>query len=357
MRGWPDRLVPQSFEITMHQVFLDSNSYLVFYSLSSRDILELNKLAQLLEMKKLSLLLPDQVIDEVRRNRAKCVADRIKPLQEARLSVSIPQMVLETEIAKLLKKCIAETQRAHTSPLTHLRASAHEKSLAADELIQRLFSLAVVLKDEGAIRNAGQRKALGNPPGKGNSLGDGVNWEILLAQAPQGEPLSFVSADGDFSSPLDDSEMDDFLLAEWITRKNSVLHYYRDIKQFLDDKFPQIRLASDVRKYFLIDALIESTTFAQSHSIVAELNRYDSFTPDEASRVLTGGMENNQVRWLATDDDLRELLGKVLSPHRTALPKCLVDRWDYVRSGQGHSYGPVPTDQDLEQAFSSPEDE
>ena len=204
------------------------------------------------------------------------------------------------------------------------------------------------------MTQAGLRKALGKPPGKGASIGDGVNWEVLLVHAQDGSDLCLVSADGDFASPLDNTRLDDFLADEWARRKHSSVQFYRDIKQFLDDKFPSIRLASDVRKYFLVDALIESLSFAQSHDLVAEPNQYDSFTSDEAVRLLSGALENNQVRWLARDEDVRELLGRVLGPRRGALPQALVDRWDYVIAGYGYAYGSVPTEEDIQRGPAHP---
>lgn len=331
----------------MHNVFLDANSYLGFYSLAQSDIDELSKLADLVELKKLALLLPTQVMDEVRRNRVKVVAERIKPLQESRLQVSIPQMLLGCNTATELQQRVAETQRVHSRLLNEMRNAAKNGAMPADVLIKRLFASASVLMDRQAVDRANRRKALGSPPGKGNSLGDAVNWEILLTQAPNHEELCFVSADGDFSSALDVTTMDEYLLEEWERRKQSTINYYRDIKQFLDEKFPQIRLASDVRKYFLIDALIQSQSFAESHAIVGELNHFASFSTDEALRLLSGALENNQVRWLARDADVGELLAKVLNPHKTALPKPLVSRWEYVMSGKGYAYGGVPTDEEM----------
>ena len=331
----------------MHHVFLDANSYLGFYSLGRGDIDELTKLAELVELSRIVLLLPTQVVDEVRRNRSRVVAERLRPLQEARLQVSVPQMALGDPTANALKKCVAETQRVHSRLLDELRQSARERTMPADILIERLFLSASVLVDSQAVEKATRRKALGNPPGKGGLLGDGVNWEVLLARAPANDDLCFVSADGDFSSPLDPTVMDEYLVAEWTQRKQADIQYFRDIKQLLDDKFPQIRLASDVRKYFLIDALIQSSSFAESHDLVAQLLHYDSFNQEEALRLLSGGLENNQVRWLAQDEDVVMLLSKVLSPHRGALPKSLVDRWDYLMAGRGYAYGGVPTDEDL----------
>jgi len=329
------------------QLFLDSNSYLGMYSLSGKDIEQLQRFAELVEMGKIKLLLPTQVIDEVRRNRARVVADRLKALEDARINAPIPQMATDFETSKKLKAALAAAHQAHAELVGELREKAQTKELPADLLLERLFKAAEVLTDASAVDRASQRKALGNPPGKGNSLGDGVNWEILLSQCPNDRDLHLVSADGDFSSPLDQSMFDDFLGEEWTWRKDSQISYYRDIKQFLDVKFPQIRLASDVRKYFLIESLIESGSFLETHNIVAQLISYGSFTVDEATRLLTGALENNQVRWLARDEDVKQLLHLAIRPHRNALPKSLVDKWDYLIAGRGLAYGPVPTPEDI----------
>ena len=51
-------------------IFIDTNVYLSFYHLSSDDLEELKKLVVLAREGKVVLLLPEQVIDEFRRNRA-----------------------------------------------------------------------------------------------------------------------------------------------------------------------------------------------------------------------------------------------------------------------------------------------
>jgi hypothetical protein len=234
-------------------------------------------------------------------------------------------------------------RNVHTQLLADLSAAAQQGELPADKLIADLFAHATKLDEPSALQRAQVRKSLGNPPGKGGSIGDGVNWETLLAHAAQLEDLHFVSADGDFASALDPNVFDEFLANEWARAKRSDCNLYNDIKSFLDKVFPQIRLASDVRKHFLIDALVSSENFASSHRIVAELNHYDAFSAEEASRLLNGALENTQVRWLATDDDVKALIQKVLDPHRAALAKGLVDRWDYLLAGAGMHMAPSQT--------------
>lgn len=331
----------------MASLFLDANSYLNFYDLSPADIEELGKLVELIELKKLALYVPDQVRDEVRRNRERVIAQLIKPVREGRVQVPLPPFLAKHPAAEALKKALTEAQKAHTKLVKELEDTARNESFPADDLITSLLQLGKRLKDPEAFARASQRKALGRPPGKGGSVGDGVNWETLLNEVPDLVDLSFVSADGDFSSPLDDSQMDQYLIEEWEKAKQSTLFYFRDIKAFLEAKYPAIHLASDVRKYFLIESLVGSGSFSSTHAYVASLSQYDSFTLSEATRLLAEGLENSQIRWLAQDDDVMILLKKVINPHRTALPKKLVAKWDYLMSDKAPAYGPTPSDETI----------
>ncbi len=331
----------------LDNLFLDANSYLGFYSLSPADIQELGKLDKLIELKKLALYLPDQVRDEVRRNRARVIAQLIKPVRDGRVQVPSPPFLTKHPEAEALKKALTEAQGAHSKLLAELDTAAREGTFPADELIRSLFNRAHRVAAPKAFELASQRKALGRPPGKGASLGDAINWETLLQHVPNGEDLCFVTADGDFASPLDESRLDEYLLDEWLKTKKSTIRFYPDIKSFLEDTFPQIHLASDVRKYFLIESFVESGSFPSTHAVAAELAKFDSFTLSEASRILSEGLENSQVRWLARDDDVKALIGKVLGPHRSALPKGLIAKWDYLMSEHAPAYGPTPSDEDL----------
>ena len=331
----------------MQQLFLDANTYLGFYFLTPREIDELAKLVDLLRYKKINLLLPGQVEDEVRRNREVRIEAALKPLADARLQVSLPALAERTSSGDALKKSLSDTSKARQQLLTELLTQAENHQLPADRLVAGLMALSQRIPDKAVFASAAQRKALGNPPGKGQTIGDALNWEAMLATVPHGVDLCFVSADRDFASPLDDSRLHEFLQEEWIRLKGSTIHFYREIKSFFQAKYPNIHLSSDVRKYFLIEELISSPSFVDTHNVVGQLSVYDSFTLGEAQRILSGGMENSQVRWLARDPDVGGFLNEVIAPHRAALPKSLVDRWQFVMSGRGYPYGPAPTDEDI----------
>jgi len=58
-------------------IFLDTNVFLSFYHFSSDDLEELKKLAVLAREGQVTLHLPEQVINEFRRNRANKIADAV----------------------------------------------------------------------------------------------------------------------------------------------------------------------------------------------------------------------------------------------------------------------------------------
>lgn len=72
--------------------FVDTNVLLAFYHLTSEDLEELRKLSVLLRENRAQLLLPDQVIDEFKRNREGKIADALRGLREQHLNLHFPQL-------------------------------------------------------------------------------------------------------------------------------------------------------------------------------------------------------------------------------------------------------------------------
>ena len=71
-------------------IFIDTNIFLSFVDhLSNDDLEELNKLSLLLQQGKTKLYLPEQVVQEFRRNRDNKIADALKQLRaKTRLQIS-----------------------------------------------------------------------------------------------------------------------------------------------------------------------------------------------------------------------------------------------------------------------------
>ena len=76
-------------------VFIDTKIYLTFYHLSNEDLEELRKVFVLQKSSKISIWLPNQVVDEFNRNREGKIADALKRFKEEKLNNQIPQMVKE----------------------------------------------------------------------------------------------------------------------------------------------------------------------------------------------------------------------------------------------------------------------
>lgn len=328
--------------------FFDASVFLSLYQLSPKDLEGLNKLVELVDADQLVVFLPSQVEDEHRRRRAKVVADVLKALREANLQVALPAMARETaefvalaeamDAARKTRECLAET----------LLTKAAAQVLPADVFLMRLFKGATKLACSAVIEAAQTRHALGNPPGKKDSLGDAVNWEALLRYVPDHQDLSLVTSDADFASPLDRQAPDEFLAREWTSVKGGTLSLYRGLDGYLDDRFPNLRLVTDLRKHLMIEEFLASGSFNETHALVPRLDRYAPFTADEVQRLLVGGLENNQIRWLARDPDVHRFLTRLLATHRRHLPEQLTAKWDIVMSDETRLYGSAPTDEESE---------
>ena len=156
------------------------------------------------------------------------------------------------------------------------------------------------------------RLEIGNPPGKRGSLGDALNWEALLQSVPDGEDLYFISDDKDFASPIDRDAFNAFLLDEWAKIKNSNLVFYRNLSAFFKEHFPNISLASELEKDILIRKLANSGSFAETHEIIAKLNKYTEFTIAQINAIVEATISNNQVYWIIGDSDIKGFLLNVI---------------------------------------------
>lgn len=61
----------------------------------------------------------------------------------------------------------------------------------------------------------------------------------------------------------------------------------------------------------LFEELGSSASFAQTHSIVARILTYESYTLEMAKKFMTSVQNNNQVSWIVEDQDLRELIAAI----------------------------------------------
>lgn len=330
----------------VHHAFFDANIYLNLYKLAPRDLKELKKLADLIDGGKLETYLTSQVADEVARLRAKVIADELRPARDGWPRIALPPMARQGELFEAWKRAQVDAKRAFQAVLDDVEGAARARRLPADRVASKLYGGGPVLDCTNLLEAARTRRALGRPPGKGDSLGDAVSWEGLLRWVPDGMDLTLVTSDRDFASPLEPTKVNEYLADEWTSRKRASLHLQPSLTNFLEHSFPELRLVPDVRKHLLIEDLLGSASFNETHRVLGQLNRYTEFTHDEAERLLAGGLENTQIFWLVDDPDVERLVVSLLDAHRSDLPPLLCAKWDMLRKSRRKIYHQVATDEE-----------
>ena len=294
------------------KLFIDTNIFLSFYHLTSEDLEELRKLSVLLDQKEVTLYLTDQVRAEFRRNREVKIADALKRLAEQRLRLQFPQLCKDYEEYRTLRQLQRDYDSAHAILVKKVEHDVTEGALKADHTIQELFAKANVLETTvGLVENARLRMQVGNPPGKEGSLGDAISWEALLESVPLAEDLYFIADDRDYVSVLDENKLKQFLLEEWVERKQSKIVFYRRLSSFFKDVFPQIKIATELEKELLIRNLAASASFAQTHSVLAKLSKFTEFTPSQLNEIVEASISNDQIYKIIDDTDVEAFLKRV----------------------------------------------
>lgn len=288
----------------MH-LFLDTNTYLGFYKLSGDDLGELEKLVVAVRSGKTVLYLTTQVRDEFRRNRARTIRESLKYVEDSRLPSSFPRLLANLDGYTELREALAEYERRRAALLDDAKEQARDGDLQADKLISELLPLATAIPpSEEILARATARHALGNPPGKKDSLGDAVNWESLLAGVPDGEDLIMVTADKDYASALDEGALDDFLVEEWTGQKGSTISLHPSLTALFRYHYPDIKLASDLEKEFAINSLIGSYNFRSTHLAISKLSNFADFSPDQVRSLVEAARSNTQIQKILSDDDI-----------------------------------------------------
>ncbi len=296
------------------QLFIDTNILLSFYSLNQDDLLELGKLINSIGQEHVTLVLTDRIVDEFNRNREQRIDGAIKSLRNQTFNPQLPQICEDYPEIDRLRETLKHYEQAHTALVSQVMVDVEAKNLKADRLIQSFFNLGLKLvSSPGIIERARLRMAVGNPPGKNNSLGDAINWECLLAEIPHGEDLYFVTGDKDYCSALNEDDFSDFLLAEWRTQKKSTIHFYKRLSGFCKDKFPEVALASVRDKEFLIRDLVNSQSIVDTQKVIAKLSYYQEFTAAQANAIITGAITNRQVIWSIEDPLVKKFLNLIVA--------------------------------------------
>lgn len=305
----------------MH-VFIDTNILLSFYHFSKDELDALNDVFASHEHGSAKVHLTQQVCDEFRRNRENKIIDALKRFKEVRFSPQLPSFMKGYEEFDEIRKLSSELQKKSKSILEKVHDDISSKKLLADQLIKDIFERSEIITTTDEVFNkASMRISIGNPPGKNNSIGDAINWCILLESVPDGEDLYVISQDGDFYSFINEEAVHPFLDEEWAEFKKSKLYVYRTLSRFMTEHFDGVAFSFDKEKESLIDELRYVGNFASTHALISKLESYPYFSLKEAERILDAAVENNQFGWIVTDCDVSDFLNRVAVPRSADITK------------------------------------
>lgn len=255
--------------MTMY-LFIDTNILLSFYHLTNEDLEELDKLAVLIQNEEIDLIVTEQLRDETRRNRARRLKDSFEPFRKLKLNVVYPAYCKGYQQYEQLRLYQKAYDKTHSELVNAIHTDIQKRKLRADLLIEELFQAGKLVRHSPELTSKAQlRSALGNPPGKPESLGDALHWEALLEKVPNYNKLTIVSDDADYASPLDPDKIGEFLEAEWKEKKSSPVLFYRRLSSFFSVHYPNINLTEEKEKDAWVSQLASSGSFEETHRITS----------------------------------------------------------------------------------------
>jgi predicted nucleic acid-binding protein len=303
----------------MH-VFIDTNILLNFFHFSKDELDALNNVFASHEHGAAKVHLTQQVCDEFRRNRENKIKDALKRFKEVKFAAQLPSFMKDYEEYASIRKLSAELQQLAKSIMEKADADITARNLLADRLIQDIFGRSAILETTQIVfDDASMRMAIGNPPGKNGSIGDAINWTVLLQSVPDEEDLHVISEDGDYYSCINEDAVHPFLEDEWKKKKKSSLFVYRTLSAFMKDHFDGVAFSFDKTKESLIEDLSSSGSFATTHQLIGKLDAYSYFSLKEVERILAAAKENDQFGWIVTDYDVSDFINKIAVPRLSSV--------------------------------------
>lgn len=301
-------------------LFIDTNIFLNFYHFTNDDLEELEKLIVLISNNKIQLIIPEQVIDEFKRNREVKLKDAIKQFESNIKSYKFPQFYKSFSEFQEIKDMQRDINKKFSLLKEKVNKNVEAERLKADDLIGTLFSLGVdAPRSQKLIEKGILRYNLGNPPGKDKSYGDAINWESLLEYVEEKEDLYFLSDDKDFFSIINENHFNPFLLSEWRDKKSSEIFPYRSLTSFFTENFPEVKLASELEKEIRIQELAESGSFFSSRKAMWKVSELSDYSTELVDVFIDTCVNNTQVLWIADDEDMNKLIHEFIESHRSKM--------------------------------------
>lgn len=210
----------------MKNLFIDSNIWLSLYHFTGDDLAQFEKLKELIGTD-IKLYIPQQVHDEVTRNREVKLKDALKAFEIS--PIQYPAFCKGYEEFSPFSDDFNDIKKRFKTWRAKIETDIKNRNLPADQTIKNFFDVCDLIPCDEVVDKAYSRYKIGNPPGKDNKYGDAINWECLLNTVPDGEDLYLISSDKDYCSQLFDDMFNPFLKDEWERRKGSSIIFYSQL--------------------------------------------------------------------------------------------------------------------------------
>lgn len=189
-------------------LFIDANKYLDLYRMDKGKKL-LAPLGELAD----HILVTQQVVNEVQRNKIQVAADHLRQKVMKLQTFNVPDHLCGTsadqghDILSGMKEIVQKIKTVNREVDELAMAIVERISRSEDEVSKALapiFAKAVPHSPQ-ELERARYRRELGNPPGEfSNPLGDQLTWEQVLTHFKGKKRLWIISRDGDFCTTLGD---------------------------------------------------------------------------------------------------------------------------------------------------------
>jgi len=218
-----------------------------------------------------------------------------------------------------------------------LLKDVQDRELKADKIISSIFELSHLIKiDKNNVDKAKERYDLWNPPWKNWSYWDALNWELLLEWVKVWdfykdiERLYFITDDKDFISKIDWSKFNQFLYDEWLDKKQFPIKFFKKLSWFFQEKFPNIKLAEDLRKNVIISDFVNSRTFANTRRCLYIFETINDFTDSELNQLIKASIENNQIYWIKDDPGITKRINNLIEWKRDKIDSETLQAFDEI---------------------------
>lgn len=191
----------------MDRIFIDANIWLDFYD---GRLSKYQELLKSLKSIRARLFIPQQIVDEIDRNKASVYLKSIEAKSAStRFDGAMPP--LSDELLEWNKKLTAlkDEHKVLQAERKEIVRSHFEQICNGADGISQSFAeifLDVWEADEDQLERAEYRKKIGNPPGKtGDPLGDQICWEQIVDLIESDDRLWLVSNDNDYFVPFENA--------------------------------------------------------------------------------------------------------------------------------------------------------